>query len=185
MVPTTLVLCAIGWYWMACLPPQGQMLWQRWYLRRGCVCPVGRNLPFLVSETVFVYMYTNTLSCCISSFHFLSSLPLHSFFASFPSLLSPLLFVLFLSFPDSCKLLVETSSISHLTPSLISHCALVHCESSVMTFDTIVDTWLDKAPMQHNLSAMRSVCLFSQTIYKESRLFPIFLFHVALRLWPQ
>ena len=161
------------------------MLWQHWYLRRGCVCPVGRNLPFLVSETVFVYMYTNTLSCCISSFHFLSSLPLHSFLASFPSLLSPLLFVLFLSFPDSCKLLVETSSISHLTPSLISHCALVHCESSVMTFDTIVDTWLDKAPMQHNLSAMRSVCLFSQTIYKESRLFPILLFHVALRLWPQ
>lgn len=110
--------------------------------------------------------------------HFLFSfsfLPLHSFLASFPSLLSPLLlFVLFLSFPDSCKLLVETSSISHLTPSLISHCALVHCESSVMTFDVIVDTWLDKAPMQHNLSAMRSVCLFSQTIYKESRLYSQF-----------
>ena len=163
------------------------MLWQRWYLRRECVCPVGRNLPFLVSETCSVCVHVQKyFSCRIFSFHFLSSLPLHSFLASFPSLLSPLLlFVLFLSFPDSCKLLVETSSISHLTPSLISHCALVHCESSVMTFDTIVDTWLDKAPMQHNLSAMRSVCLFSQTIYKESRLFPILLFHVALRLWPQ
>ena len=118
---------------------------------------------------------TKYLSCCISSFHFPSSLPLHSFFASFLSLLSPLLlFVLFFSFQDSCKLLVETSSISYLTPSLISHCALVHCESSVMMFDTIVDTWLDKAPMQHNLSAMRSVCLFSQTIYKESRLYSLF-----------
>ena len=43
-----------------------------------------------------------------------------------------------------------------------------------MTFDTIVDTWLDKAPMQHNLSAMRSVCLFSQTIYKQSKLYSLY-----------
>lgn len=93
---------------------------------------------------------------------------------------SPLLFIFtcsllfFLSSPASCKLLVETSSISHLTPSLISHCALVHCDSSVMTFDTIVDTWLDKAPVQHNLSAMRSVCLSSQTVYDVSRLYSLF-----------
>ena len=105
---------------------------------------------------------------------------------------SPLLFILscslllFLSSPASCKLLVETSSISHLTPSLISHCALVHCDSSVLTFDTIVDTWLDKAPVQHNLSAMRSVCLSSQTVYgRVQTLLPVLLFHVALRLWPQ
>lgn len=93
---------------------------------------------------------------------------------------------IFLSSPASCKLLVETSSISHLTPSLLSHCALVHCDSSVLTFDTIIDTWLDKAPVQHNLSAMRSVCLSSQTVYgRVQTLLPVLLFHVALRLWPQ
>ena len=133
------------------------MLSQHWYPRRGCVCPVGRNLPCLVSETMCVPI---------------------------PPLFPPI--HIFLSSPASCKLLVETSSISHLTPSLISHCALVHCDSSVMTFDTIVDTWLDKAPVQHNLSAMRSVCLSSQTVYgRVQTLLPVLLFHVALRLWPQ
>jgi len=111
-------------------------------------CPLLFSPPLLSSPLLSFY-FPLPSSPLLSS-HLLSP-PL----PSPPLLSSPLIFSL-----DSCKLLVETDSLPHFSPSLLSHCALVHCDSSVMTSDAIVDTWLDRAPVQHNLSAMRSaICL--------------------------
>ena len=55
----------------------------------------------------------------------------------------------------SCQILVETSVLSEMTPSLLSHSALLHFNSGVVPFDAVVDTWLDRAPTQHNLSPLR------------------------------
>ncbi len=54
-------------------------------------------------------------------------------------------------------MLVETNSLAELSPSLIAHSPLLYFSGGVLTFDAVVDTWLDKAPTQHNLSAMRYV----------------------------
>ena len=46
--------------------------------------------------------------------------------------------------------------LTHLTPSLLSHLSsLIHFSRDILSYEAIVDTWLDRAPTQHNLSAMR------------------------------
>ena len=46
--------------------------------------------------------------------------------------------------------------LTHLTPSLLSHSnSLIHFSRDILSYEAIVDTWLDRAPTQHNLSAMR------------------------------
>lgn len=56
----------------------------------------------------------------------------------------------------SCWLIVETTMLTHLTPSLLSHSnSLIHFSRDILSYEAIVDTWLDRAPTQHNLSAMR------------------------------
>lgn len=55
----------------------------------------------------------------------------------------------------SCWLLLETPRLTHITPSLLSHSTLLHFSRGILSYEAIVDTWLDRAPTQHNLSAMR------------------------------
>ena len=63
----------------------------------------------------------------------------------------------------SCQLLVETTTLNQMAPSLIAHSALLHFSEGVLTLDAVVDTWLDRAPTQHNLSAMRCISSLSVT----------------------
>ncbi len=59
----------------------------------------------------------------------------------------------------SCQVLVETNSLAELSPSFIAHSPLLYFSGGVLTFDAVVDTWLDRAPTQHNLSAMRYIAV--------------------------
>lgn len=56
--------------------------------------------------------------------------------------------------PKSCQLIVESPSLDHVTPSLLSSSSLVHCSRDTLSFNAVINTWLDKAPTQHNLSAI-------------------------------
>ena len=60
-----------------------------------------------------------------------------------------------LRLPESCQVIVESSLLDHVTPSLLRSCALVHCSRDTLSFNTLVNTWLDRAPTQHNISAIR------------------------------
>ena len=62
----------------------------------------------------------------------------------------------------SCWLLLETPKLTHATPSLLSNSIMIHFSRDILTYESIVDSWLDGAPTQHNLSAMRYVM---HTIY--------------------
>ena len=55
----------------------------------------------------------------------------------------------------SCWLILESPKLTHFTPSLLSHSSLVHFSRDILSYEAVVDTWLDRAPTQHNLSAMR------------------------------
>lgn len=57
--------------------------------------------------------------------------------------------------PKSCQLIVESPSLDHVIPSLLSSSSLVHCSRDTLSFNAVINTWLDKAPTQHNLSAIR------------------------------
>lgn len=60
-----------------------------------------------------------------------------------------------LLFPRSCQLIIESPSLDHMMPSLVSSSSLVHCSKGILTSSVLVNTWLDRAPTQHNLSAIR------------------------------
>lgn len=57
--------------------------------------------------------------------------------------------------PKSCQVIVECSLLDHISPSLLSSFSrLVHCSRETLSFNTVVNTWLDRAPTTHNLSAI-------------------------------
>ena len=60
-----------------------------------------------------------------------------------------------IALPPSCHLLLETPTLTNLTPSLLSQASLLHYNVEVLSFEAMVDTWLDRAPIQHNLSTAR------------------------------
>ena len=57
--------------------------------------------------------------------------------------------------PKSCQLIVESTALDFATPSLLSTVSLIHFSGNTITYNTVIDTWLDRAPTQHNLSAIR------------------------------
>jgi len=59
-----------------------------------------------------------------------------------------------ITLPRSCKLIVETQSLDHATPSLL-HTSMLHFSRETISFKALVNTWLDKAPTRHNLSSTR------------------------------
>lgn len=59
--------------------------------------------------------------------------------------------------PKSCRLIVELPSLDCTSPALLSFASLVHCSGDMLSYNAVINTWLDRAPMQHNLSAIRWV----------------------------
>ena len=59
--------------------------------------------------------------------------------------------------PKSCRLIVELPSLDYTSPALLSFASLVHCSGDTLSYNAVINTWLDRAPTQHNLSAIRQV----------------------------
>ena len=51
---------------------------------------------------------------------------------------------------DHCRLLIETPSLEMLTPSLLLHCAVLHCHS-LFRYEDVITTWLQRASILHDL----------------------------------
>ena len=57
---------------------------------------------------------------------------------------------------DTCKVIIETSELSFLSPSSLTHCVVVHCPA-LLSHDDILEAWLQRAPTKHNMSSTGSV----------------------------
>ena len=57
-----------------------------------------------------------------------------------------------IALPRTCKLIVETQTLDHATPSLLCT-SILYCSRETVSYKALVNTWLDKAPTQHNLSS--------------------------------
>lgn len=62
-----------------------------------------------------------------------------------------------LSLPKSCQLIVECPTLSCASPSLLSFSSILHYGGDTLSYSALVDTWLERAPTQHNLSLIRLV----------------------------
>ena len=63
-----------------------------------------------------------------------------------------------LSLPPFCKIIIETLTLDHCTPSL-TWSSVVHCSRATVSSCALVDTWLDRAYSQYNLSAAWYECV--------------------------
>lgn len=64
--------------------------------------------------------------------------------------------------PSSCRLLLKPGPLPSLSPGLLGSCGLLHWSFDTLTHEMLVDSWLDRAPTQHDLSALRySLVLYS------------------------
>lgn len=57
--------------------------------------------------------------------------------------------------PLTCRLLLKPGSLPSLSPALVGSCALLHWSCDTLTPEMLVDSWLDRAPTQHDLTGMR------------------------------
>lgn len=57
--------------------------------------------------------------------------------------------------PSNCRLLLKPGPLSTLSPGLVGYCGFLHWSSGTLTHHMLVDSWLDKAPTQHDLTGMR------------------------------
>ena len=57
--------------------------------------------------------------------------------------------------PLSCRLLLKPAGVTSLHPALVGRCGFLHWGGETVTTDLLVESWLDRAPTQHDLSAMR------------------------------
>lgn len=57
--------------------------------------------------------------------------------------------------PSSCRLLLKPGPVPPLSPGLLGSCGLLHWSHDTLTYDMLIDSWLEKAPTQHDLNRMR------------------------------
>lgn len=57
--------------------------------------------------------------------------------------------------PKSCQLIVECPTLDCATPPLLSSSSLLHYGGDTLSYSALVNTWLERAPTQHNLSLIR------------------------------
>ena len=62
----------------------------------------------------------------------------------------------YLFFAACCQLLFETDSVDALCPSLLHHTAILYYKGGgVVSYEALINTWLERAPTHHNLTSMR------------------------------
>lgn len=57
--------------------------------------------------------------------------------------------------PSSCRLLLKPAGVTSLHPALVGRSGFLHWGGEMVTTELLVESWLDRAPTQHDLSAMR------------------------------
>ena len=57
-----------------------------------------------------------------------------------------------LNLPPSCKIIVEALTLNNATPSA-EWSSMIHCNKETLSSSALVDSWLERACVQHNLSA--------------------------------
>ena len=65
--------------------------------------------------------------------------------------------------PSNCRLLLKPGPLATLSPGLVGYCGLLHWSSETLAHDMLVDSWLDKAPTQHDLTGMRYIRVIIST----------------------
>ena len=58
--------------------------------------------------------------------------------------------------PSNCHLLLKPGHLLSLSPALAGSCGLLHWSRDTLNYQMLVESWLDRAPTQHDLSGMRS-----------------------------
>ena len=80
--------------------------------------------------------------------------------------------------PSSCRLLLKPGALPSLSPGLLGSCGLLHWSCDTLTHEMLLDSWLDRAPTQHDLSAMRYVRpIFNPTLCNGHRSVPLMNIH--------